>query len=607
MKKLYRIENKKGKHGMWRNFDGTVNPLLDNMEEDLPIKALPMPEDEIYRAEGKEWFSSTDDIEKLKHWFQESDVDALLAAGFEILELIVTDYKVLSEFEAVFTRDAIISERKINKEELFKKENQEDKKMKKDIKLLIDKYELTMNEVYIQNKETDEYSYYDAFFRKIPFANGYALTAGLDSVIKFIKDFRFDEDDIHYIRSLNTFSEEHIEYLKNFRFTGDIFAIPDGTPVFGNEPLMTIRANKIEANLFETIILSYLNGQIKFATATTKIMNAAGDIPIMEFGARRADSPEAAIDATKCAYMVGVAGTSNMAAGKLYGVPVMGTMAHSYVKDADCGEYEAFLKFAKVWPKDAIFLVDTFDTLNSGIPNAIRVAKDFLEPNGYKLKGIRLDSGNLLELSKEARRMLDEAGMEDTKIIVSNGLDAEAIKALRDANAPIDFIGLGDNIVAPKERVGVVYKLVGKEKDYHIIPKIKKSEDEFKTINPGYKKIYRLYDKVTKIPLGDVIANYDEQIPEDLYVFVDENGQEKVVSDYVIEQLQVPIFRNGELVYNEPTLEEKRAYCYNLVKTLPEEVKKIINPETYPVNISAKVRATKLVLIEEIENVKKIA
>ena len=470
--------------------------------------------------------------------------------------------------------------------------------MKKNIEMVIDNYELAMNEVYIQNNETEEYSYYDAFFRRIPLANGYALTAGLDDIINLIQNFRFNEDDIEYLRSLNCFSEKHLKYLENFKFRGDIFAIPDGTPVFGNEPILTVRANKIEANIFETMILSHLNGQIKFATAASKVIDAAGDTPVAEFGSRRADSPEVAVTASKCAFMAGATATSNLAAGKNHNIPVFGTMAHSFVKNFD-SEYEAFLEFAKVWKNDSLFLVDTYDTLNSGLPNAIRVYKEFLEPNGYKLKGIRLDSGDLLELSIKARKMLDEVGMNETKIIASNGLDAKTIKHLRNNHAPIDFIGLGDNIVAPKERVGVVYKLVGKEKDFDIIPKIKKSEDEFKTINPGYKKLYRLYDKNTLVPLGDIIANYDEQIPEDLYVFINEHGEEKAVTNYHIRELQEPIFRNGNLVYNEPSLEEKRAYCLNQVKNLPAGLKKA-NPDQYLVNITNKVRATKIVLIEEI-------
>lgn len=470
----------------------------------------------------------------------------------------------------------------------------------KDIKLLIDKYELTMNEVYIQNCEASETSYYDAFFRNIPFKGGYAITAGLDSIIKFIKDFRFDESDIDYLRSLNTFSEAHLQYLENFRFRGDLYAIPDGTPVFGNEPLLTIRANKIEANLLETIILAYFNEQIKFATGASRIIETAGELPVMEFGARRADGPYAATDASKCAFIAGAVGTSNMQAGKEFGIPTMGTMAHSYVQDAD-SEYEAFLNYAKVFKSDSIFLVDTYDTLNSGIPNAIRVYQEFLKPNGYSLKGIRIDSGDLLELSIKAREMLDEAGMTETNIVASNGLDAVAIKELREAGAPIDSFGVGDNIVAPKERVGVVYKLVGKEKDFDIIPKIKRSDDEFKTINPGYKRIYRLYDNQTGLPLGDVLANYDEVIPEDLFAFLDAAGTDvNWVTNYTVRELQVPIFKAGELVYSEPSIAEKRAYCLEQVRNLPVGIKALENPERYPVTLTAKVRETKRALIDQI-------
>ena len=490
--------------------------------------------------------------------------------------------------------------------------------MERILNLLIDKYELTMNEVYIQNGQTDEYSYYDAYFRNIPFEAGYAITAGLDSIIDFVKNFRFDEEAIDYLRSLNNFSEEHLEYLRNFRFRGDIYAIPDGTPVFGNQPLLTIRANKIEANLLETIILAYFNAQIKFATATSRVVEAAGSIPVLEMGARRADGPYAAIEASKVAYMAGAAGTSNLAAGYLYGVPTSGTMAHSYVQDAideelANDEYGAFLLFAKVWKGDAVFLLDTYDTIYSGVPNAIRVYKEFLEPNGYGLKGVRIDSGNLLELSIKVRKMLDEAGLVDTKIVISNGLDAADLKRLRAAQAPIDLIGLGDNIVSPKERVGVVYKLVGKERAGAIIPRIKKSEDDFKTINPGYKRVYRFFQNGTNLALGDVIAGFDEIIDANYFNNLFSLTEQARIEDFSVrvQELQVPIFINGELVYEATTIEEKRRYCQEQIRFLPADVRAIETPGEYPVVLTEQVEQVKKRLIAEItrgvEKVRKIA
>ena len=466
--------------------------------------------------------------------------------------------------------------------------------------MMTDLYELTMAQTFFNDKKINEKVYFDGFFRNIPFENGYALMGGVDNIIKYIQNLKFTSNDIEYLRSLGQFNEGFLNYLKDFKFTGDIKIVPDGTPIFANEPVITVRANLIEAQIIETAVLSYLNSCIKFTTAAKRMTDAAGKTPIMEFGARRADGPEAAVLASKCSYIAGCCGTSNVKAGKEYGIPVMGTMAHSMVTEEE-NEYEAFLKYAKTYPNNTVFLVDTYDTLRSGIPNAIRVAREYLIPNGYTLKGIRIDSGDLAYLSKEARKMLDEAGFPNTKICLSNGLDPFTIKSLKEQGAVIDSIGAGDNIAAPKERVGVVYKLVGKEENGNIIPKIKVSNDAAKTINPGYKKVYRFYDKKTGYALGDVIAVHNELIPNDVFTLIDPENElnKKVVKNYEVKEIQEQLFKDGQLVYNDPTMKEKQNYCNEQMDKLYPEVRRLEKPHKYYVDLTKELLNLKKELILE--------
>ena len=471
----------------------------------------------------------------------------------------------------------------------------------RNLTMMTDFYELTMSQAYFKAGKKDEVAVFDAFFRKNPLGGGYGVMGGVDRIIDFIKNAHFTNEDITYLRSTGQFTEEFLEYLRNFKFTGSISAIPDGTPVFGNEPIVTVKAPIIEAQIIETILLSFLNANICYTTAATRVVEAADGIGVMEFGARRAMGPEAALEASKCAVIAGCVGTSNVLAGQEYGVPVMGTMAHSLVTEADT-EYEAFLNYAKAYPNNCVLLVDTYDVLKSGVPNAIRVAKEYLIPNGYKLKGIRIDSGDLAYLSKEAKKMFVKAGLPDVKICLSNGLNEKTIKALKEQGAVIDSIGLGDNIVLPdKARVGVVYKNVAVERNGEFVSRIKVSNDAAKAITPGYKKVYRFYDKETGYALGDVIALHEEHIPLDEFTLIDPLNEHNTltIKNYRVRELQVPIFVDGELVYEDPTIKEKQAYHAEEMKTLYPEVKRTENPHGYYIDLTRKLLELKKALILE--------
>jgi len=469
--------------------------------------------------------------------------------------------------------------------------------------LMTDLYELTMAQTYFEKGEKNKKAYFDIFIRSNPFNSGYTISGGLDNIIEYIKNFKITDDDIEYLRSLGLFKDDFLNYIRNLQFTGDIYAVPDGTPLFPNEPVATVRANIIEAQILETALLASFNHGALVTTAAKRITDAVPNIPVMEFGARRARGIASAIDASKYGYIGGCSGTSNVIAGKMYNIPVLGTMAHSLICDAD-SEYEAFLSYAKSNPNNCVFLVDTYDTLNSGIPNAIKVAQDYLIPNGYKLKGIRIDSGDLAYLSKEARRMLDESGFPDATICLSNGLNEKTVRSLTEQGAYFDSLGIGDNIAASKERVGGVYKLVAIEKDNEIIPKIKVSNDSIKTINPGYKRLYRFYDRKTGYALGDVLALNDEVIPNDEYTLIcpTDEWKKTTIRDYYVRELQVPIFISGKLVYELPSVQERKNYCTEEFKTLYPEIKRPENPHVYYVDLSEKLLALKKELINQICN-----
>lgn len=479
--------------------------------------------------------------------------------------------------------------------------------------LMTDAYEFTMSQGYVANDMQNDVAVFDLFFRKVPNNGGYAVMAGLDKVIPYIQSLNFDDGRLDYFKR-NGFSEKLIEYLKNFKFKGDIYAVPDGTPVFPNEPLITVKAPLVDAVIIETCLLSLINGAMEHMTGARRVIESTPkgkeviDISkeayeigeerelrdakrvnngsVMEFGARRADGPEAAIDASIYGMAAGCVGTSNVMVADMLNKKAMGTMAHSWIETFP-NELDAFRAYAKEYPDNCILLVDTVDTLKSGLPNAIKVFKEMKEQGiDTSHTGIRIDSGDLAYLSKKARKMLDEAGCLDAKICLSNGLNANTIESLTRQGAVFDSLGVGDNISKPEGRMGCVYKEVGLFEGDKCTPKIKLSNDTIKIVNPGFKRLYRCYDKDTGYAVADVMAMYDEEVSENNLeiVSVTDPSKAKVIDNFDLVLLQKPIFVNGELVYDDPTLEEKQAYCNSEMQKLYPEVKRLDNPHEYYVD-----------------------
>ena len=460
-----------------------------------------------------------------------------------------------------------------------------------DLALVSDFYEFTMSNVYFENGMTDQIVYFDVFFRKIPENGGYAIFAGLEQVIDYVKNLSFSKKDIDFFRNTNKFSEGFLDYLFNFKFTGDIWSVEEGTVIFPNEPLITVRAPIIEAQILETMILLLINHQSLIATKATRIVSAAKGRPVMEFGARRAHSIDAAVLGARAAVIGGCVGTSCVKTASTFDVPALGTMAHSFIQ-AFPSEYEAFKAYAKAYPDNCTLLIDTYDTLHQGIYNAIKVFKEVLVPNGYRPQGVRLDSGDLAYLSKEIRKILDAEGFSDCKICVSNSLDEYLISSLLEEGAQIDSFGVGENLITSKNDpvFGGVYKLVAVEENNQIIPKIKISENTAKITNPGFKKLYRFYNKDTNTALADLITLPNEEIPTDSYTIFDPENPWKVkeLSNYTVKPLQTLIFDKGNLVYNTPSISDIAQKCQTELDTLWEEVKRIKNPHKYYVDLSQK-------------------
>ena len=470
------------------------------------------------------------------------------------------------------------------------------------LSMLCDFYEFTMSNGYFKNGFHKQKVYFDVFFRKVPDNGGFAIAAGLEQVIDYIENLHFDESDIDYLRSKGIFDEEFFEYLKNFKFSGDIYAVPEGTPVFPNEPIMTVKAPAIEAQLIETFVLLALNHQTLIATKANRIVRAAQGKAVIEFGSRRAQGASGAIYGARAAYIGGCIGTACTLTDKLFAVPAGGTMAHSWVQMFD-NEYEAFKTYCELYPDNPTLLVDTYNTLKSGIPNAIKVFKEVLVPQGKNEFAIRLDSGDISYLSKKARKMLDEAGLTNCKITVSNALDEYLIRDLMMQGAKIDTFGVGERLITSSSSpvFGGVYKLVAVENEGgEIVPKIKVSENTAKITNPHFKKVYRYFDNESGKAIADELCVYDEVVdcssPRTIF---DPNAtwKTKTISDYTAKELLVEVFKNGECVYESPSIQEIADYCKSQIDLLWDEVKRFENPHTYYVDLSKKLYDIKNILL----------
>jgi putative nicotinate phosphoribosyltransferase len=464
--------------------------------------------------------------------------------------------------------------------------------------MLCDFYELTMANGYFVKGMADRITYFDIFFREIPDGGGFAIAAGLEQIIDYVKNLHFTEDDIEYLRDRDCFDERFLEMLRNFRFTGDIWAVPEGTPIFPSEPVITVRAPAYQAQFIETYLLLVFNHQSLVATKANRIVRAAEGRPVSEFGSRRAQGASAAILGARAAYIGGCSSTACAIADERFGIPAVGTMAHSWVQMFD-SEYEAFDSYCKLYPNAATLLVDTYNVLKSGVPNAIKAFK----ANGITKCGVRIDSGDITYLTRKTRRLLDEAGMTDCKIVVSNSLDEYIIRDTIQQGACIDSFGVGERLITSKNSpvFGGVYKLAAIERDDGtIIPKIKISENTAKITNPHYKKLYRIYEGDSGKAIADLITVHDEVIDtsKPLELFDPEHiWKRKVLEDYRIEELQKPIFLGGKCVYESPTASEIRDYCAAQLDLQWDEVKRFENPHNYYVDLSQKLWDVKQALL----------
>ncbi|HIU29805.1 MAG TPA: nicotinate phosphoribosyltransferase [Candidatus Egerieisoma faecipullorum] len=474
----------------------------------------------------------------------------------------------------------------------------------RNLSMLCDFYELTMGNGYFKNGFYNKYTYFDVFFRTVPDRGGFAIAAGLEQIIRYLEQLCFTEEDIAYLRARKLFDEEFLSYLRNFRFTGDLHAVPEGTPVFPNEPILTVRAPAIEAQLIETFLLLTLNHQSLIATKANRIVRAAQGRAVLEFGSRRAQGADGAVLGARAAYIGGCAGTACTLTDVLYGVPAGGTMAHSWVQMFDT-EYEAFRTYCELYPHGATLLVDTYSTLKSGVPNAIRAFREVLLPQGITDFAIRLDSGDISYLSKKAREMLDDAHLESCKIVASNALDEYLIRDLLMQGAQIDTFGVGERLITSKSDpvFGCVYKLAAVENENGtIIPKIKISENTAKITNPHFKRVYRLFDNESGKAIADELCIHDEKISEDCpHTIFDPEAtwKTKTLTNFTAKELLVPIFRGGARVYEIPPLDAVRAYCAEQVESLWDEVKRFENPHKYYVDLSQRLWDVKHALLEK--------
>ena len=457
--------------------------------------------------------------------------------------------------------------------------------------MLCDFYELTMGNGYFESGLKDKITYFDLFYRTVPDGGGFAIAAGLEQAIDYIRNLHFSEEDIDYLRGRKMFDEEFLDYLANFRFTGDIFAVPEGTPVFPNEPILTVRAPAIQTQLLETYLLLTINHQSLIATKANRIVRAADGRVVLEFGSRRAQGPDAAVLGARAAFIGGCAGTACVLSDQIYGVAAGGTMAHAWVQMFPT-QLDAFRAYCKTYPQNATLLVDTYDTLRSGVPDAIRAFNEVLKPLGITKCGIRLDSGDMAYLTKRARKMLDDAGWPECKITCSNSLDEHLIKELLRQGACIDSFGVGERLITSRTSpvFDGVYKLAAvEEDDGSIVPRIKISENVGKITNPHFKKVYRFYGRDTGMAEADYICLYNDSVDDTKDLVIrdpDATWKQKTMTNFRARELLVPIFKGGELVYKEPTLPEIQDYCRREVATLWPEVLRFDYPHNYYVDLS---------------------
>lgn len=471
--------------------------------------------------------------------------------------------------------------------------------------LLTDFYQLTMINGYLKNKVHEDIVVFDLFFRKNPSENSYTIICGIEQIIDYILNLKFTEEDINYLKGIGIFDEEFFRVLANFKFTGTIYGVPEGTIMFPYEPILRIKATSFEAQLIETALLNMINFQSLIATKAARVCTAAKGDPVFEFGLRRAQGPDAAIYGARAAYVGGCVGTSNVLAGKMFDIPVLGTQAHSWIQKFD-SELEAFRAYARTYPTNCMLLVDTYDTLKSGVPNAIKVFQE-LRAEGYKPTGIRIDSGDIAYLSKEARKMLTEAGFGDVKIVASSDLDEEVINSLKVQEASIDAWGVGTNLITSKgcPALGGVYKLAAVEEKGRLIPKIKISENPEKITNPGYKKVVRIYEKNGPYALADVIMLEEEIIDTEMPLTIFHpiyTWKKKTYTNYRIKELLVPIFIDGQLVYKRRSTSEIRDYVKAELATLWPEYKRIDRPQLYKVDLSESLWRLKNEMVNAIRN-----
>ena len=464
--------------------------------------------------------------------------------------------------------------------------------------MLTDFYEITMANGYFEHGLKDKIACFDMFFRKIPDNGGFAIMAGVEQLVDYIKNLKFNDEDIEYLKSKNMFCDEFLDYLKNFKFSCDVWTVKEGTPIFPSEPIVKVKGPVIQAQFVETMILLTINHQSLIATKTNRIVRAAKGRPVMEFGSRRAQGSAGAVDGARAAYIAGCSGTACTLSDELYGIPALGTMAHSWVQLFD-SEYDAFKAYAKVYPDNCVLLIDTYNVLKSGLPNAIKVFKDVLLPMGKRPKGVRIDSGDITYLSKKIRKILDSEGFSDCQVVASNSLDEYIIRDLLDQGAMIDSFGVGERLITSRSEpvFGGVYKLCAVyDKDGNEIPKIKLSENVSKITTPCAKDLFRLYEKSTGKAIADVVTLEGEIIDDDKeYLLFDpeHTWKKKTVSDFYTVSLLEKIFDKGKCIYTYPTINEIKDYCKAQTDTLWDEVKRFDNPHTFYVDLSEKLWTVK--------------